>query len=115
MNDTTRSHAHLDEEVERALAAYASARLTPDRFATNRMRVAVIERARTGSAAPSLDGLAGLRFRFRRLGFVALVAALAITSGTAAGVAASAGGYLYGLRIQIETALLPSGEDRTDA
>lgn len=116
MNDTTRFDAHLDEEVEHALAAYASARLTPDRWATNRMRVAIIEHAATAAATPvPVGGVARALLGFRRLGFVALVGALAISAGTAAGVAASPGGPLYGLRVEIETALLPSGVDRTDA
>ena len=116
MTDTTRIDAHLDEEVERALAAYASARLTPDRFTTNRMRVALIVPVRTGATRqPALGRLGRLSLGVRRLAFVALVAALAISGGTAAGVAASAGGPLYGLRVQIETALLPSGPNRTDA
>ena len=120
MSDTTRFDAMPgDEEVERELAAYASARLTPDRFASNRMRVAVIERARLAAAAPAphrLDVLGRFRVSLGRLAPVALVAAIAITGGTAAGVAASPGGPLYGIRVQIETALLPSsGAARTDA
>jgi hypothetical protein len=111
---------HLDEEVERELAAYASARLSPDRLASNRMRVAVIEHGRTRAAAAgghhALDVLAPFRLRLRRLAPVALVAAIAITGGTTAAVAASPGGPLYGVRLQIETALLPaSGSARTDA
>ncbi|HEY2916817.1 MAG TPA: hypothetical protein VGI98_06340 [Candidatus Limnocylindrales bacterium] len=116
MNDTAPFDGHADEDLEHALAAYASARLSPDRWATNRMRVAVIEHARSGAPAPAVGG--GLERwwgRFQRLGFVALVAALAITGGSAAGVAASPGGPLYGVRVQIETALLPSGTDRTNA
>jgi hypothetical protein len=82
------------------------------------MRVAVIERARSAqTAAPprALDVRGRLGLGFRRLAAVALVAAVAITAGTAAGVAAAPGGPLYGVRIQIETALLPaSGIARTD-
>lgn len=121
MNDSTRFDAFLDEEVERALAAYASARLTPDHWTTNRMRVALIEHARTGAPIGRTTGRSGSggvgRFRFGllRLAPIALVAAVAVTVGSAAGVAASPGGPLYGLRVQIETALLPSGADRPGA
>lgn len=106
-----------DEDVERTLGAYASARLSPDHWASNRMRAAVIEHARTAQSAPArrLDVLGRLGLGLRRLSFVALVAALAIMVGTSAGVAAAPGGPLYGVRVQIETALLPAtGVARTD-
>jgi hypothetical protein len=106
-----------DDEVERALSAYASARLSPDRWAGNRMRVAVIEHARNVQSGPAtrLDALGRLSLGLRRLVFVGLVAALAIAVGTTAGVAAAPGGPLYATRVQIETALLPaSGVARTD-
>jgi hypothetical protein len=106
-----------DEDVERELRAYASARLSPDRFASIRMRAAVIERAHMASPTGDREGRVSrsLRLRLRRLAPVALVAAIAITAGTAAGVAAAPGGPLYTVRIQIETALLPSsGIGRAD-
>jgi hypothetical protein len=113
--DTTE---HVDDDLERELRAYASARLSPDRYASVRMRAAVLEHARATQAPEShrLDVLGLLRIRVRRLAPIALVAALAISAGTVAGVAASPGGPLYGLRIQIETILLPSsGRARAEA
>jgi hypothetical protein len=113
------------EELERELRTYASVRLSPDRFASDRMRAAVLAHARTLPvatplgivAAPRrLDFLAAFRLGTRRLAPVALVAAIAIGAGSAAGVAASPGGPLYQTRIWLETALLPAGgEARADA
>jgi hypothetical protein len=120
--DTTRI---AGEDLERELRTYASVRLSPDRFASDRMRAAVLAHARTLPvvsplgivAAPRrLDFLAAFRLGTRRLAPVALVAAIAIGAGSAAGVAASPGGPLYETRIWLETALLPaSGQARTDA
>jgi hypothetical protein len=113
--DTTE---HVDDDLERELRAYASARLSPDRFASVRMRAAVIERVRAAQAPEPhrLDLLASLKIGVRRLAPIALVVALAVSTGTAAGLAASPGGPLYALRIQIETALVPgSGDARTNA
>ena len=120
MNDTTRfDTTRLDEEVERELAAYASARLSPDRFAKTRMRAFVVEHAREQAAIaarPKVPSFFALRLSVRGLAAVGLVAVLAIAGGTATAFAASPGGPLYGVRIQIETALLPaSGAARTDA
>jgi hypothetical protein len=116
--DTTRI---AGEELERELRTYASVRLSPDRFATERMRASVLAQARMvplGTVAPPrrLDVLAAFRLGTRRLAPVALVAAIAIGAGSAAGVAASPGGPLYGTRIWLETALLPAGgQARADA
>lgn len=121
MDDRDALTAIAGEELERELRAYASARLSPDRLASHRMRTAVMEQARTampigGQAPHRLDVLSALRVGARRLGFVALVAALAIATGTAAGAAAMPGGPLYQAKIWIETALLPAGgEARTNA
>ena len=120
MNDTTRFDTmHLDEEVERELTAYASARLSPDRFARTRMRAYVMEHARERAAlaaAPRVPGFFSLRLSLRGLAAVGLVAVLAISGGAATALAASPGGPLYGVRVQIETALLPaSGAARADA
>lgn len=115
--------AMAGEELERELRTYASARLSPDRFASHRMRTAVMEHARTaapvGVAAPAahrLDVFSALRVGTRRLAPFALVAALAVGAGSAAGAAAVPGGPLYPVRVWIETALLPAGgEARSDA
>lgn len=111
------------EDLERELRTYVSARLSPDRFASHRMRTAVMEHARTampaGAPAPAshrLDVLSAFRVGARRLAPFALVAALAIGSGTVAGAAATPGGPLYPVRVWVETALLPSGGNaRSDA
>lgn len=111
------------EELERELRTYASARLSPDRFASHRMRTAVMEQARTAmpaglpAAAPHrLDVLSALRIGTRRLAPFALVAALAIGTGSAAAAAATPGGPLYPIRVWVESALLPAGGDaRADA
>jgi len=122
--DTTRI---AGEELERELRTYASARLSPDRFASQRMRAAVLDQARLlplevePARSHRLDVLAAFRLGIsrlsgRRLAPVALVAALAIGAGSAAGVAASPGGPLYDARLWLETALLPTnGVARTDA
>ncbi|HEX7950732.1 MAG TPA: DUF5667 domain-containing protein [Candidatus Limnocylindrales bacterium] len=111
------------EELERELRTYASARLSPDRFASHRMRTAVMEHALAampaGLMAPPphrLDVLSALRVGTRRLAPFALVAALAVGAGSAAGAAAMPGGPLYPVRVWVETAFLPAGgEARADA
>lgn len=126
MDDMDEQHALTaiaGEELERELRTYASARLSPDRFASHRMRTAIMEHARTAMPAVvatplphRLDVLSALRLGARRLAPVALVAALAIGSGSVAGAAAMPGGPLYPVRVGIETALLPAGGDaRADA
>src|SRR4051812_21869417 len=98
-----------DREVERRLRAYAGARLSPEPWASIRMRAAVIEHGHElrGSVArpPFLTriGLAG-----RRVLLVGLITVLAVMGGGSAALAASPGGPLYGTRLAIETALLPS-------
>jgi hypothetical protein len=124
MMDTTNEReltAMAGEDLERELRSYAGVRLSPDRFASHRMRTAVMEHARVALPAAStvphrLDVLASLRLGTRRLAPIALVAALAVGAGTAAGVAASPGGPLYGVRVWAETAFLPAGgQARADA
>lgn len=109
-----------DGDVARRLRAYAGERLSPDAWASVRMRAAVIESGRARQVAGSrhrFDVLAPFRIGLvRRAAPIALVAVLAIGSGTVAGVAASPGGPLYDSRLWLETALLPgSGVARFDA
>lgn len=109
-----------DGEVERRLRAYAGARLSPDAFTSVRMRTAVIEHGRERQVPATrhgLDVLAPFRLgTLRRAAPVALVAALAISGGAMAGVAASPGGPLYDTRLWFESQLLPtSGVARLDA
>jgi hypothetical protein len=121
MTDATRVKRDRfeDDELAMALRAYADARLSPDQWASTRMRVAVIEAAndalRRGSARP-----VPLRRRWggglRAGTFAALVAVLSISIGASAALAASPGGPFYGVRLWIEDQTLPaSGQARTDA
>lgn len=107
------------EELQRELRAYASVRLSPDSSASLRMRTAVMERARSTTPARITAPRPGLQARFRlgvrRASFIALVALLAVGTGTVAGVAAMPGGPLYQARVWVEVALLPGGAARMDA
>jgi len=93
-----------DGELERLLRAYAGARLSPDQWASLRMRAAVIEQGRGARAA------AAQRFSWRRLlgpaVFVGLVAILAVGTGATAALAASPGGPLYDARLWLESAVV---------
>lgn len=99
--------------LERRLRAYADARLSPDPWASVRMRAAVIEHGREARAATAQ------RFTWRRAlrpaAFVGLVALLAIGTGASAALAASPGGPLYDARLWVETAILNVSGDGTDA
>jgi hypothetical protein len=101
--------------VERRLRAYAGARLSPDAWASLRMRAEVMER---GHALRDAQGDSGRSWilRFRRSLMVGLVAVLAVMAGGSAALAATPGGPLYDTRLALETALLPaSGDARSDA
>lgn len=109
----------MDDEVARSLRAFAAARLSPDQWASTRMRVHVIEAAH---AALERQAAAPIPLRTRWLqrlrvgGFVSLVAVLAISLGSTAALAATPGGALYGVRLWLEDQTLPaSGQARTDA
>lgn len=93
-----------DAELEQLLRAYAGARLSPDRWATVRMRAAVIEHghaARTRAAR----GWSWSRLR-RPLALLAIVGILAVGTGASAAMAASPGGPLYGTRLWVEGTIL---------
>lgn len=97
------------EELLRELRAYAGTRLSPDAHASHRMRVAVLERAQTVRPVRSPFLIRRTIFTFLRAGtMVALVAVLAVGTGATAGLAASPGGPLYGVRLSVEDAFLPS-------
>lgn len=110
MDDTDRFE---DGELEQRLRAYAGARLSPDQWASLRMRAAVIEHGRASRAAAA--GRFSWRALLRPAVFVALVAVLAVGTGTTAALAASAGGPLYGARVWVETALVSLSGDRAGA
>lgn len=97
------------EELAQRLEAYASARLAPRRGAAARIRASVVEEARIRSLETSLARHPSRAAAARRR-FVAVLLAAALTMAGAASVAAasSAGGPLYGTRVWIEAALLPT-------
>jgi hypothetical protein len=109
----------VDDEVARSLRAFAAARLSPDQWASTRMRVHVIEAAHAALERQASAPMATRDRWFRRLrvgGFVSLVAVLAISLGSTAALAATPGGALYGVRLWLEDQTLPaSGQARTDA
>ena len=102
-----------DGELERRLRAYAGARLSPDQWASLRMRAAVIEHGR--AARGETPTTRRWRLAWRPVLFVALVGVLAVGTGTTAALAASAGGPLYGTRIWVETTLVSLAGNRPDA
>jgi hypothetical protein len=116
MGDSEMDWQHIgDGELERRLRAYAGVRLSPDAWASVRMRADVIERGRTLREEQARRGVAWT-IRFRRSLLLGLVAVLAVMAGGSAALAATPGGPLYGTRIAIESALLPgSGDARSDA
>lgn len=97
------------EELARRLEAYASVQLALRPGAAARIRGNLIEEARMRALEASLARRASRVAILRRRVLPVLLAA-ALTIGAAAGVAAasSAGGPLYGARVWVETALLPS-------
>jgi hypothetical protein len=100
------------EELARRLEAYASVRLAPNRAAVQRVRAAVIEEARMRTLEKAIGGTPH-RHRRGPSRVVALLLAAALTLAGAVGVAAAAnaGGPLYGVRIWVETAMLPADAD----
>ncbi|HEX5590525.1 MAG TPA: hypothetical protein VFX65_09575 [Candidatus Limnocylindrales bacterium] len=99
------------QELRGRLEAYSSARLSPNRKASARIRMAVLEEARMRALEQSI-GRARHRHGTGRGRAVALLLAAALTLAAAVGVAASGpGGPLYGARVWFETALLPADAD----
>lgn len=110
----------MNDELERILAAYAEARLAPDPRATAATRARVIREAEfafvaaSEAAAERAARAARRRAGWRRFGVrYGLLAAVLTLSVAFAGVAlaSEAGDPLYGLRVWLETATLPSGGD----
>jgi hypothetical protein len=103
--------SEMDELAQR-LKAYASARLSPSRGASARIRVAVIEEARMRALETSI-GSAPHRHRAgpRRLTALLLAAGLVLSSAVAVAAGSSPGGPLYEARIWLESAILPADAD----
>jgi hypothetical protein len=100
------------DELAQRLEAYASARLSPSRAASARIRVAVIEEARMRALETSI-GSAPHRHRSgpRRLTALLLAAGLVLGSAVAVAAGSSPGGPLYQARIWLESAILPADAD----
>lgn len=100
------------DELARRLEAYASARLSPSRAASARIRVAVVEEARMRALETSI-GSAPHRHRPgpRRLTALLLAAGLTLVTAVAVAAGSGPGGPLYDARIWLETATLPAEAD----
>lgn len=108
------------DELERILADYADARLSPDPRATAATRARVLREAEFAfaaareAAAERASRASERRLRWRRFWVrYSLVAAVLTLSVAFAGVtlASEAGDPLYGVRVWWETATLPAGGD----
>jgi hypothetical protein len=114
MDDIDRS----DDELEQRLRAYADARLSPDQWATIRMRAGVIEHGRampTYGGAPAAAASRGWRLAWRSGLFLALAGVLAVGSGASVALAAAPGGPLYDARVWVETAIVSLAGNQSDA
>ncbi|HSO28596.1 MAG TPA: hypothetical protein VLS28_01715 [Candidatus Sulfomarinibacteraceae bacterium] len=100
------------EELAQRLEAYASARLSPNRKASARIRSALVEEARMRALEAEMGG-ARYRHRARDRRVMTLLLAAAVTLGSTVGVlAASApGSPFYGARVWLEAATLPADAD----
>jgi hypothetical protein len=99
------------EELERRLAAYAFARLSPRPGSDSRIRAALIEEARMRSLAASIADDRRRGAGRRRFAALLLAAGLAIVGVAGVAAASTAGGPLYDARLWLETATLPSNAD----
>ena len=100
------------EELAQRLGAYASARLSPTRAASARIRAAIIEEARMRALEAAL-GRSPHRHRSgpRRVTALLLAATLTLAAAVAVSATSSPGGPLYGARIWLETVTLPASAD----
>ncbi|MCI0585012.1 MAG: hypothetical protein L0227_19320 [Chloroflexi bacterium] len=100
------------EELARRLEAFASARLSPDPAAASRIRIAVVEEARMRALETSIGSLPHRhRSRSRPIAALLLAAGLTLATAVAAAAASAPGGPLYGARIWLEAATLPTNAD----
>ena len=106
-----------DREIELRLESYARARLSPDPLAVARARARIMREARLQFEAaltaerPTPVVMNRRRSMFRRLAMPALAASVWVVIAAGSIFAAQAGGPLYGTRIWIESATLPSAAD----
>jgi hypothetical protein len=121
MDEPTRLHELVDDELMARFDTYAGAILTPDPAWLTRVRAALVAEARRTaerSSRPTAGSLVdGLFARLRRpaLVLVGTAALLAVVAGGAM-AASGPGGPLYETRLWLETVVLPSeAEARTDA
>lgn len=100
------------EELARRLEAYASARLSPDRAASARIRAAVVEEARMRALETSIGAIPHRHLRGpRRLTALLLAAGLTLAGAVAVAAGSAPGGPLYEARIWLEAVTLPSNAD----
>ena len=110
MNDETRDPDPGDAALEARLAAYAAARLRPDRAATARSRARLVELA-TATIPAGGSGpipITSRRGAGRRLMALGLAAALLLVLAGGALAGSGAGGPLYGVRLWLEDLTLPT-------
>jgi hypothetical protein len=116
-DDLMNSRTAGGQELARRLEAYAQARLSPDQAAMARIRARVMLDARMQleliptiaiASGPTPPGWARIARRLRRPAAVLLAAALSLGAVGGAAFAAQPGGPLYGARLWIEAATLPT-------
>jgi hypothetical protein len=101
-------------ELAWLLRGYAGARLSPDQWASIRMRRAIMRHGRDARASRAAGATPASRFGWlggwgralRPAAFVGLVGALAVMTGAEAAMSAAPGGPLYGTRLWVETAVV---------
>jgi hypothetical protein len=117
MNDPMNPRGAGGDELARRLEAYAQARLSPDPASVARIRARVMLQARTQLVAPPVAaatpeptpiGWGRSARRLRRGAAILLAAALSLGAMGGAAFAAQPGGPLYGARLWVEAATLPS-------
>jgi hypothetical protein len=105
----------VGDDVERRLAAYASARLEPSASAAARMRASVLAAARISPGAAVQRR--PMSWRPRRWAVAGLLAAtLLVAGGVGSALGAGPASPLYGLRLWLENVTLPAEANaRADA
>jgi hypothetical protein len=120
-----------DDELDWRLHAYIAARLSPSSDASRRMRNAIVARAADAAAIRAFEaerlalqqaqrrqaqrGLSGFLRLYTRRGAAAFLAASMVFGSSVAVLAATPSSPLYGARIWLETAFLPTSGDARSA